>query len=351
MFGAQLVMRLRLANRVRTAAVALGFLISLVVLSSERCAWAQSESDRATARNLAAEGYTALKTQDYSIAEDRFRRADGLVHAPTLVLDHARALIGLRRFVEAQERLELVLREGVPENAPWSWKKAAQDASFLIDDVKPKVAWLTINIQGPKESVVTVDSTQVPAVAIGVRRATDPGRRRISATASGYLPKEVTVSLPEGGERAVTLEMEIDPSTRPKAAVLAPKPTKAVVRYEAPEPKSKTLTYVSLGTGAVGLSTGIVTGLLFLSARNELVKKCNANTCDKASFPDVDNVHSRYVTYGTVSGVALAVGLVGSGLGLWMLSTDDSKPSKKERPRVAVQPYVLSHSIGVTGEF
>ena len=68
-----------------------------------------SQADREQARTLAAQGYDALQRKDYAVAEERFRRADKLVHAPTLLVDWARALIGLGRLVEAYERYELVL--------------------------------------------------------------------------------------------------------------------------------------------------------------------------------------------------------------------------------------------------
>jgi uncharacterized protein HemY len=77
---------------------------------------------------LAGEGYAALKKQDYATAEDHFRRADELVRAPTLVLDHARALVGLGRVGEAYRLYQTVLQESVPANAPWSWRKAVKDA-------------------------------------------------------------------------------------------------------------------------------------------------------------------------------------------------------------------------------
>ena len=68
----------------------------LCVVLSTTTAWAEpSEADRATARALALEGHNALKNKDFASAADRFGRADALVHAPTLVVDWARALQGL----------------------------------------------------------------------------------------------------------------------------------------------------------------------------------------------------------------------------------------------------------------
>src|SRR3954468_1443970 len=81
-----------------------------------------SASDRATARALANQGYSALKNKDYATAEDRFLRADELVHAPTLVLDHGRALLGLGRIGEAYAAFDSVAHEVLPPNPLAVWK-------------------------------------------------------------------------------------------------------------------------------------------------------------------------------------------------------------------------------------
>jgi hypothetical protein len=56
-----------------------------------------SSADRATARTLAQQGYEALRDKQYAVAADRFSRANGLVRAPTLLRDLARAQVGLGR--------------------------------------------------------------------------------------------------------------------------------------------------------------------------------------------------------------------------------------------------------------
>ncbi len=47
-------------------------------------------------------------------AEDR---ATALVHTPALMIDWARSLVGLGKLVEAKERYEQIIREGVDANA------------------------------------------------------------------------------------------------------------------------------------------------------------------------------------------------------------------------------------------
>ena len=100
-----------------------------------------SAADRATARSLAGEGYQALQTKDYATAVDRFSRADALVHAPTLMIDWARSLVGLGKLVEAQERYEQIIREGVDAKAPKSWQRALSDAAAELAAIKPRLGW------------------------------------------------------------------------------------------------------------------------------------------------------------------------------------------------------------------
>ncbi|HEY8943179.1 MAG TPA: PEGA domain-containing protein, partial [Polyangiaceae bacterium] len=171
-----------------------------------------SAADREQARKLAAEGFEALERKDYATAEDRFRRADAIIHAPTLVVDHARALVGLGRLVEAHERYELVLREGIAPNAPWQWRSAHADAERELEEIKPRLAWLTLRVLGPSKPVVLVDNKNVPLAALGVRRATDPGTHSVTVSAPGYLPKEEIVSLDEGETVSLEVELEVDPN-------------------------------------------------------------------------------------------------------------------------------------------
>jgi hypothetical protein len=321
----------------------------LLAWFAPRAAHAQSEADRATARNLAAEGYTALKTQDFVTAEDRFRRADALVHAPTLVVDHARALIGLGRYVEAQERLELVAREGVKDNAPWVWKKAVQDAEQLVNIAKPKVAWLTINVEGPTDPMVLVDGVHVPVAALGVRRAVDPGPRHISATARGYHSKEVTMTMPEGSERAVTLELALDLASAPVQPRVEKQKSEPVARSN-PDRKgpSNAVAYAAIGLGGAGLAVGAVAGVAWLGKRSDLRDKYHCQSgCGGEAQPTIDAYHR----YSYISGIGFGVGLVSSAIGVWLLVAHSGGDPAQRPTKASVVPYVSIGDLGLVGSF
>jgi tetratricopeptide (TPR) repeat protein len=311
-----------------------------------------SASDRATARALAGEGYAALKNRDYETAEDRFRRADELVHAPTLVLDHARALDGLGRVGEAYRLYQTVLQEDIPANAPWVWRKAVKDAQQEIAALAPRLAWLTITLKGPSDASLTVDGRALPASIIGARSAADPGEHSFSASASGYITKEAKLTLTAGTE--ATLELELLPEPPPVVVVSAPPEAKPARELEHKITRDHTLAYVSFGVGGVGLATGAVAGILWLNARRDIVASCGGLTCD-AFASDAEKSRRaqdkrRYDTLGTISGVGFAVGLAGTAAGFAFLLF---QPKAEAAPAKAVSwaPYWGPTSLGVRGTF
>jgi hypothetical protein len=298
-----------------------------------------TEADRATARSLASEGYDALERKDYATAVDRFRHADALVHAPTIGVDLARALIGLGRFVEAYERYELVIREGVPKNSPASWKQALEDAQKEVADLEPRLGWIVIHVMGPLDPQVTIDGEDVPEGSIGARRAADPGKRVVRASAPDFEPASQTVSIKEGQEQVVTLVLK-RVETRPEAP--APKPV------EAPPPEhhaSRVPAWIAFGVGGAGLVVGSVTGIMAISLHSDLSSKCPDDNCPNNLHSDV----TRFHTLGTVSGIGFGVAVAGAATGTVLLLTGAS--SDHASKRAAVWPVVGLGQIGMGGRF
>jgi hypothetical protein len=307
-----------------------------------------TDSDRATARELAREGYDALEKKDYAVAEDRFRRADALVHAPTIVVDHARALVGMGRIVEAYERYALVIREGIASNAPASWKQAVADAEREIEPLKPRMAWLTINIQGPTEPHVTVDGREVPLASLGARRATDPGKRKVRVTAEGFVSGGRIVVLKEGEQQSITIALErAEAVDLPETA--APAQDTGAAPGEASS-SSSPLPWIAFGIGGAGLAVGGVTGVMALGVRSDLSSSCPTSTCkpkDESDEKRMQDDLSQYHTLGTVSGIGFGVGLAGVATGVVLLLT---APNAEAAPTAAsLTPVVGPGYLGIRG--
>lgn len=335
-------------------------------------AHAQSDADRATARELGQQGERALFAKDYEKAEDRFRRADQLVHAPTLELGLARALAGEGKYVESQETYNRIVREGVAPGAPAAFKQALEDAKKEVGTVSPKVGGVTITVQatggGDVPGVsVALDDAPVNTASLGVRRLVDPGPHVLRATAAGYKPAELRFSVPEGGSvnEAVTLDKDL--SAPAPASVPAPAPganatpasaatpgLAAATTPEQPESASghkSILPWVAFGLGGAGLALGAVTGALAMSKHSDLAKACSAPTaCPSTQQSNIDGYH----TMGMLSTVGFVVGGVGVAAGAVLLlirPKTESASAAAQPAALRVTPVVGPGSIGAVGTF
>ena len=331
--------------RIRGSLRAVVLLLGMV---SARAAHAQpNEADRASARSLAAEGYDALERKDYATAVDRFRHADSLVHAPTISVDLARALVGQGKLVEASERYQLVIREGVPKGSPASWRKALDDAQSEAADLEPRLAWVVIHVMGPLDPEVTIDGVRVPEGAIGARRAADPGACDVRATAPGFDPAVESVTLKEGEEQVVTLVLKKSPV---EAKQVSDEPV-PVAPAQQKEESSKLPAWIAFGVGGAGLVVGSVTGILALSAHSELEAECPTGTCNLTpeNEHDVRSDLSRYHTFGTISGIGFVVAVAGGATGAVLLLTGSKSAPASQR--AALWPLVGPRQLGVAGRF
>jgi PEGA domain len=322
----------------KLVALGLGLLCALLFTAS---AWAEpNEADRATARALALEGHTALTKKDYATAADRFGRADALVHAPTLVVDWARALQGLGRFVEAHEKYELVLREGVDSTSPKSWLHALEDAKKELDQLKPRLAWVTVILKDPTDATVKIDGVLVPPAAVGVKRAADPGFPKVAVTAPGYESFEQTLTVGPGEEQSLDVTLKKLPE------VAVPVTTSGdVYRPRQKSEARRVVSFVLLAAGGAALAGGGVFGALALRKQSQLESECRGGLCRSSSQPKIKTYH----TYGTISGVALSVGVAAVGTGLVLLLTE---PKAEETARAGLRVHpLLWPLVGAEGTF
>lgn len=339
-------------------------LVFAFVATTSTGALAQSDADRATARQLGQDGETALAAKDYKRAEDDFRRADSLIHAPTLLLGLARALAGEGKFLEAQEAYQRIIREGVAPAAPDAFKKALDAAKAEVSDVAPKIGGVTITVKaaggGDMPNVkVTIDDAPVSAAALGVKRAANPGTHVVNASADGFKPATINVTVPVGGSVDAPLTLEKDLSA-PQPVPAAAQPAAGDANANPAQPASpeqpaasssgghSILPWVAFGVGGVGLALGAVTGVMAMGKHSDLSKVCSPN-CPPDQQSNLDSYH----TLGTLSTVGFIVGGVGVAAGVTLLilqpkaSGDTAPAASPPTARLVVGPG----SIGAIGSF
>jgi hypothetical protein len=352
-----------LSLRRRLAALALA--ASLVPVPT--LSFAQSDADKATARMLGQEGQKALEARDYATAEDRFRRAESLYHAPTLALGLARALAAQGKVVAAQETYNRIVREGAPPNAPDAFKRAIEDAKREVEQVTPRIAAVTINVSGAPNPTVTLDDAPVPNAALGVKRPVDPGTHVVRATADGFKPAETTFNVSEGAAATASLTLEKDlaavatgaPSASPDTGSAGANGSSVAVDTSKP-PSGKvqrTAGWVALGVGGAALAAGAITGFIALGKKGELSDKCPNGVCPSDEQSAVDSYRST----GTLSTIFFIVGGVAAAGGAVLLFTAPkdapAAQAKNGSHRAAaasgtyVTPYVGLGSAGLVGRF
>ncbi|HMJ57279.1 MAG TPA: PEGA domain-containing protein [Polyangiaceae bacterium] len=301
-------------------------------------------SDRATARTLAQEGQHALETRNYTMAIDKFSRADSLVHAPTLLLGLARAQVGATKLVEAQENYNRIIREGVAANSPKSWTKAVDDANKEVGAISPRIPWVTITVLGPSSPEVVIDSMPVPHASLGVKRAINPGTHKVKVSAEGYLPQEKMIVLTEGQSINVNLELEQAPEAAPPPEKKVASATVDTGSTSSGGEWRKTVAYVAFGVGGASLIVGGVAGGLAVAKYSQLSDACPGKNCETSQTANIDT----YRRLGTIADVGFIVGGVGVAAGIVLLVTQPKEPSTAAAHWT---PYIGLGSAGVTGVF
>ncbi len=329
-------------------------LASLVVLAAFQlapAAFAQTDSDRATARELAKEGADALEKKDFALAADRFARADALFHAPTLVLGLARAQVGLGQLVAAQENFNRVLREELPQNPPEAYVEAINDAKKDLAALAPQMSWIIISIIGPKDTtgaVVKADKEEVPRAAWGVRRAIDPGEHTISVELPGFLPAQQKIQVAQASTQEVKLEMKAVPPSLVKKPKVDAEPE---TPWRGFFPHQDKVGLVLLGLGGSVLVDGLLTGVMALGIHDQLQRGgCNESGCPSTLV----NERDTYRTLATVSTVSFIGGGVGFAAGLLLVfsAPDKEAPAPKQGSSpFRIQPYAGLGQAGVWGRF
>ena len=315
-----------------------------------------SDTDRATARALAREGYEAEKRDQFALAADRFGRAEALVHAPTLLLGLARAQAGMGKVVESSETYRRILREPLDANAPQVFVKAVADAKSEIGAVEQRIAWVTFIVQGPYAQgagapSVKLDDTPIGAMEVGVPVVCNPGSHVVTAAATGFHPETRPFTATEGSRQTLTIALRAEPAEVAPPAVAheeapaPPPPSSASSEIVATDPGSRSAwrppaEIAAFSVGGAGLLVGGAAGIFTLVRHHALEGECPGGHCS----PGSSDALSTYRTIADVSTAALIVGAVGVVAGITIVATTP-------RSRTSVEAYAGPLGAGVTGSF
>jgi hypothetical protein len=320
----------------------------------------------AAARSLGIQGVRLAEEGKCKEAIEKLERAEALYHAPTILgrLGECQVQVGL--IVKGTENLNKVVREQLPANAPKAFVDAQARARGVLDQALPRIAYLTVNV-GPAnaQADVTVGGTAVPRALIGAERPTDPGTHEVVASAQGFLPSKATVKLAEGKHETITLNLQADPNAaaapapgtppggepQPGAAPAPGAPPPAPGSSPPPQADSgggggKTLGWVLIGVGGVGLAVGGITGGMAMGQAGDLKDKCNDEQSGNCEQSDIDDTKSLAM----ISNVGFGVGAAAALVGIIVLATSGGSENSARRERT-ISPYIGLDNAGLTGSF
>ena len=320
-----------------------------------------SETERNVARDLGNEGIDLYEKGDNPAALDRLERAYTVLRAHTLGLWLARALDKNGKLVEASERYLEVVRATLPPTAPQIFRDAQADADKENQALQARIPTLAVSVEGadPASVAVAVDGKPIKSAMLGIPLPLNPGERAVEGRLGDQVVTQ-TVTLQEGAKETTVLQFTAaapaapaPTPAAPAAAQPAPQPAVAAQPASAPAEDTgasdgslqRTLGWVGLGAGGVGLVVGGVTGLMVLSKKKDLDNAgCVNNGCPYA----VEDERNSYNSLRNVSGISFIAGGVLAGAGAVLVLT---APSVPEATTASIRPFVGIGSAGVEGVF
>jgi len=306
--------------------------LSLVVLvGASSPAWA-GWKERTEAQKLFNEGIKQEKGESWQAAREAFESSVELNDTPKARYRLANALYNLGLLIEAREHAQQVADN---KRAGWWDRKHSKD---LLKQIEQRVCHITVSVPPDFDGVLRLDDKQLTSDAYGTRMEVNPGTVIVRAEAQGFVPFEKSVVLSDAADETVSVKLE------PEAA---PEPEKDKVEVSTDDGSTrKTIGYVSLAVGGVGLIAGTAFGLAARGTRDDLTAACVDDVCSETQRDTYD----RGKMQANISTAGFLVGGVGLGLGAVLLLTGP-QDKESEAASAKVQPYVGPMSAGVHGRF
>jgi hypothetical protein len=329
-------LRPRLARRL-LAALAVACVASLAPPALAEPA-ARPDAARVNARAKGEEGLALFGAEKFGEAYERFRQADELFHAPTLVLYMARCRRNTGKLVAAARHYEQVLAEPDRAEAAAAFVEAKAQAKRELDAVRARIPKLTVRVTGGAASEATLDGEVVKLAELR-GRAVDPGPHTIAITTGDGRTVQRDVQAPEGSSPAFVIDLGGARSTpEPSLAPASPSPAEPA----SPEPAhggSFVPAGIAFGVGAVALGVGIATGAASMAKVSDIQQRCDGTQCLKSDAGNADAARGL-ATASTVSFVLAGVGVATGGVLLLVRRRAGTTP---EPPRVeaAIGPASL----------
>jgi hypothetical protein len=288
-------------------------------------AFAQSGSEKETARTLMDEADRLLAVRDLEGALKRYQAADAIMRVPTTGVEVARVLAELGRWVEARARAIEVANTVPAAGEPPVYRDARTSAAELAQSLAARIPSVLIQVE-PSDAhpVVQVDGVELPSALVGLPYKVDPGEHTVSITAAGFEPAQQRFTVVEAQQQPVKVTLV---AREAGAAGVTPDSAGSPVSgagesngdSASSEPKANngalTRGLVGLGVGVVGVGVGSVAGIITLNSVHKAKQDCESNTCSSSAQSSISNAK----TTAMIANIGFGVGIVALAYGAYEL--------------------------------
>jgi len=290
--------------------------------------------DRAAADALFQAARAEFDRGDFASACEKFAESHRLDPAPGTLLNLALCHEKTGRIASAWE--------GFRQVADMLHDERVDFARTRSSSLESRLPWLTLHLPNEATDGVRVfrDGIELGSASLGIPLPVDPGTHTLVVEAPGRLRSTRTISMREAQRQDVTLDLGPDQPVSTPAPPRRPKPAS-----ESPPSNDHTWTWVAGGIGVAGVATSLATGALAVSSKRTLEAHCVDRRCDDQGL-DAANAGRTYATISTVSG---AVGVLGLGVGTYLLLS----PRTEQRPSTQIEATAMPGGgfLGMKGRF
>ncbi len=288
-----------------------------------------------TAKQAEKEGQKAEKQGNLDEAKSAYEKALELEDKPGTRLRLAAIEEKLGHFVEASEHLKVAL--AVKKLGGVQRAKAKKQLASL----EKRTPTITFDLPQGFDGTVKLNGQELSKDALGGAVPANPGKHEVRAEAEGMKPYTESIELAEKDRKNLSVLMTELPTSAPADSDGAP--------GDSPKKSggSKTLAYVALGVGVVGVGVGAFMGLQAKSTKSELDSKCKNGVCGD----DQQDLYDKGKTQAGIATVGFIVGAVGIGAGTVLLLTGGKSEVESKAGARRVTPYVGPRQVGVYGRF
>ncbi len=318
-------------------------------------AGADETDDSAAAQSLFDEGRRLMKSGDYASACPKLEASQKLDPGAGTQFHLADCYEHIGRTASAWA-LFLEVAGQARQRERQEQERIARNRAAALE---VKLSKLTIVV--PEASrvdglVIKRDGTEVEAALFGTAINIDPGKHAITAEAPRRkaFRGEVTVA-PDGAHETFELPA-LEPVGTVAPGTLGAAPPDASRERHHPGKGLRTISYVALGVGAVGLGAGTFFALRSAGKRrdaDDLFEACGGARCQNADprsrqISELDDAARSAKTNATIGFIAGGVG-VATGVTLLVLSRPSDQ--EKQAAEAHVTPWIGLGRMGLSGRF